>query len=171
MIVMGSSGMGKKSLLSGSVARRIMDHTHTPVFAIPNIENLPKIYNACYMTNFDPADPAVIASMETLLSSVRLHVHCLHICQPGKEVEAKASMEKLSIKLSNVSKAALIQFHVKPGHVPNEILQDFIIENRIDVLAFIPHKRNVFKSFNRQNLTKEDLFLTNIPILAIPARS
>ena len=46
MIVMGSSGMGKKSLLSGSVARRIMDHTHTPVFAIPNIENLPKIENA-----------------------------------------------------------------------------------------------------------------------------
>jgi len=171
MIVMGSSGIGKKSLLSGSVARRIMDHTSTPVFAIPNIENLPEISQVGYMTNFDPADPDVITGMETLLSSLKIQVHCLHICQPGKETEAKAGMEKLSVKSSTHGKSPSMQFHVKPGHDPNEILQDFIKENRISILAFIPHKRNVFRSFNRQNLTKDDLFLTNIPILAIPARS
>jgi hypothetical protein len=109
--------------------------------------------------------------METLLSPIKIQVHCLHICQQGKEMEAKAGIEKLSLKLSDHSKSPSIQFHVKPGPDPNEILQDFIKENRISILAFIPHKRNVFRSFNRQNLTKDDLFLTNIPILAIPARS
>ncbi len=40
-------------------------------------------------------------------------------------------------------------------------------ENKIDLIAFIPHKRNILKNLFYQGITREDLFLTRIPIMAV----
>lgn len=170
-IVMGSSGMGKKGLFTGSVARRIMDHTNIPVFAVPKAEELPDIRNVAYMTNFDPSDAEIIFDLDNFLSPVKCTIWCLNLCQERNEDEARSNMQRLSDRELPLRKETKINHQVIAGSDPRQSLHDFIRENRIDLLAFIPHKRNVFKNFNRQNLTKEDLFQADIPILAIPVRS
>ncbi len=170
LIVMASSGIGKKRIFSGSVARKIMDSTAVPVFAVPGLEDIHEIRQVVYMTNFDPSDPLVISEIDSLLSPLKIHISCLHLALAKNETESIASMEALSRKELAIRPDTSISFQVITGSDPQESLDRYIEDNRSDLIAFIPHKKNIFKNFSRQNLTRDDLFLTRTPILAIPCR-
>lgn len=171
LIIMGSGGMGKKRLLSGSVARRIMNSTEIPVIAVPDLEEAPSIRNVVYMTNFDPADHEVIGQIDSILSAFNVNIFCLHL---SGELETANADEKISNLANNQSLKNLeerISFHVLEAGDQQETLRLFLDEHDIDLVAFIPHKRNVLKNIVFQGLTKEDLFLTRNPILAVkPSR-
>jgi hypothetical protein len=40
-------------------------------------------------------------------------------------------------------------------------------EKHVDLIAFIPHRRNVLQNLFYHGISKEDLFLTRIPIMAV----
>lgn len=170
LIVMGSSGMGRKSIFAGSVARRIMDHTTIPVIAVPELEKLPGISSVTYMTNFDPSDPLVITEIDSIFSPLSIQIQCVHISSGKNEVIARENLDNLTNKDLPVRPGTSLSYHVITGDNAQETLEAFIEDNQTDLIAFIPHKRNIFKNFNRQNLRKEDLFLTRTPIMAIPSR-
>ena len=170
LIVMGSGGIGRKSILSGSVARRIMDHTSVPVIAVPNIGLPENVNEIAYMTNFESYDTLAIAEIDALLSPLPISIHCVHVCQSQNDADAKMAMESLSKKEIPSRTATIISFTVISGDESEAALEKFLEQFNINLIAFIPHKRNVFKNLLRQNITKDDLFLTRIPIMAIPSR-
>jgi nucleotide-binding universal stress UspA family protein len=167
LIILGSGGMGKKRLLSGSVARRIMNTVNTPVIAVPNLEEAPPIKNVVYMTTFEPADPDIIAKIYTLLNIFDVNFFCLHLSNVNDSALANQKMNDFA--RSQIPKAleGRISFHLLDDENQDEALRNFLDEHKADLIAFIPHKRNILKSIVFQGLTKEDLFLTRIPILAI----
>ncbi len=136
LIIMGSTGMGKKSIFSGSVARRIIDHTNIPVLAVPAGADKGKIHNIAYMSVFDKNDPEAIRDIEALFSGFDFNLIILHI---------------------NTDQDKNEQF---------DMLRQSLVKNNIDLIAFIPHKRNAFMNLFHRGITREDLFLTQIPILA-----
>jgi nucleotide-binding universal stress UspA family protein len=171
LIVMGSGGMGKKTLLSGSVARRIMNNTEIPIIAVPDLEEAPSIRNVVYMTNFNSADHEVIIEIESILSPFHVNIFCLHLSDDDESANSSQRMSELSDNLMTTSLKGRISFHLLDDEDQEKALREFMDERKIDLVAFIPHKRNVLKSIIFQGLTKEDLFLTRIPIMAIkPAR-
>lgn len=169
LIVMGSAGMGKKSLFSGSVARRIMDHAEVPVIAVPELGSVPVIRNVAYMTNFDAADVRAILGFGKLFHGQQVSIHLVHLVQDDPEAGQKmASLAK------NPLLAGLENFlhpHVLSSDDLNSSLQAFIKEHDIAMLVFIPHKRNILKNLLYRGITKDDLFKANLPLLAIPAES
>jgi nucleotide-binding universal stress UspA family protein len=167
LIIMGSSGMGKKRLLSGSVARRIMNSAEVPVLAVPDLDKVPSIRNVVYMTNFDPADHEIIVQIESLLSPFHINIFCLHLCDENDNSIAKQKMDNFAVSKLFKFPEGRISFHLLDAENQQEALRIFMDENRADLVAFIPHKRNVLKNIVFQGLTKEDLFLTHIPILAV----
>jgi hypothetical protein len=60
-----------------------------------------------------------------------------------------------------------ISFHLLENDHEKETLLNFIHDNQISLIAFIPHKRNIFRNLFYQGITKEDLFQTRIPIMAV----
>jgi nucleotide-binding universal stress UspA family protein len=167
LIIMGSGGMGKKNLLSGSVARHIIDQAEIPVIAVPGLEQVPPLSHVVYMTTFDPADRDVILEIESLLSSFHIHIFCLHLL---KDENAGTVDQKFRDLLENQDLNKLkgrISCHVLDHDHQEETLRIFLDEHAVDLIAFIPHKRNMFKNIFHKGITKEDLFLTRIPIMAI----
>jgi len=167
LIIMGSSGMGKKRLLSGSVARRIMNSAQIPVIAVPELDEVPSIRNVVYMTNFDPADHEVIAEINSILSPFHVNIFCLHLSEDNENNSTKQKISNLANNQMLNNLEGRISFHLLDAENQQEALRIFMDEQKIDLVAFIPHKRNVLKNIVFQGLTKEDLFLIRIPILAI----
>lgn len=166
LIIMGSGGMGKKGPMSGSVARRIIDHTDIPVIAVPDHKEFPGIGNVAYMTTFDPADPAILLALDDLLSAFKINVFCLHISKDDTET-AKEKMKVLGDNSDLKKMIGRLNFFVSTDPNVKVVLEEFININQIGLIAFIPHKRNIFENLFYQGITREDLFQTNTPIIAV----
>jgi nucleotide-binding universal stress UspA family protein len=167
LIVMGSGGIGKKGLLAGSVARSIIDHTEIPVIAVPDVKKIPVLKNIAYMTTFDLADLNVIPGIDALLSSFTVNIYCLHLTKNNLLSENTEKMKVHSEKLAPINHDGRISFHVLAIDHEEEILQNFLADNQIGLICFIPHKRHMFEDLFYQGIKKEDLFETRIPILAV----
>lgn len=170
LIVMGSSGMGKKTIFSGSVARRIIDQASIPVIAVPETDLPMTLDYIAYMTNFESYDALALAEIDALLTPLPIHIHCVHVCLSEDDPKAQEEMATLSRKDIPVRHDTKLSFQTVAGDDYEVALGNYLESNRIDLIAFIPHKRNILKNLLRQNITKDDLFLTKIPILAIPSR-
>lgn len=167
IIIMGSSGMGKKSLFSGSVARRIIDQSDIPVIAVPEILDFSTIRNVAYMTTFIPDDRQAILDIEFILSPFLVNIFSLHLRKDEIDTDVNLNIKELSGDSALVDLGERISYHVLDYQNQHEIILDFMDKNNIDLIAFIPHKRNILKNIFHQGITKEDLFLTQIPIMAI----
>jgi nucleotide-binding universal stress UspA family protein len=167
LIIMGSSGMGKKRLLSGSVARRLIDNMKIPVIAVPGMEEVPSVKNVVYMTTFNPADSDIILNIDLILSAFHVNIFCLHLLTDESDNDAKQKIRNISENQSLKKLEGRISFHILENHHQQETLSKFMDEFKIDLIAFIPHKRNILKNIFYQGITKEDLFLTRIPIMAV----
>ncbi|MFO7613243.1 MAG: universal stress protein [Bacteroidales bacterium] len=167
LIVMGSGGMGKKSLLSGSIARQIINNAKIPVIAVPELEEIRPIGHVAYMTNFDSGDRQAILKLESVLAGFRLEIHCIHLGQQtGNEITVTRLQELAGCEdLKNMKSP--VSFHLLDAPDMQEALKNYITTNKISLIAFIPHKRHIIKNLLYQGLTKEDLFLTQTPVLAI----
>ena len=167
LIILGSGGMGKKSLLSGSVARRIMNTVNTPVIAVPDLDEATPIRNVAYMTTFNPSDYEVITKIDFLLHIFHVNFFCLHLSDENERADSKQKMNDMANSQIPQVLNGRISFHVLADEDQQEALRIFLDKHKIDLVAFIPHKRNILKNIVFQGLTKEDLFLTRIPILAV----
>lgn len=168
MVVMGSAGLGKKGFLLGSVCKRIMDHAEIPVMAIPDLGELKGLENILYVTDIETNDLNAITNLFQLLSPSSIRIHCLHLNVKGKNKDAGKEMKALATHAEIARLNDAIRFHVLDCQNAKESLVKFINDHRIQIIAFIPHKKNFFNIFTKQDLTKEDLFLTGLPILGIP---
>jgi len=167
LIIMGAGGMGKKGLLSGSVARRIIDHAKIPIIAVPDLEAAPSISRVVYMTNFNEADSDVILNIDAILSHFHVNIFCLHLLKDDNKDDAKQKIDNLSKNQFLKKLEGRISFHILDTKNQQVTLREFMEEYKIDLIAFIPHKRNILKNIFYQGITREDLFLTRIPIMAI----
>jgi nucleotide-binding universal stress UspA family protein len=166
LIIMSSAGMGKKGILSGSVARRIINHTNIPVLAVPALSSDRPIKNVAYMSAFESNDVEAIRSTEELLAGFGINLFILHILTGKEETLPGKQMADLAEKLSTDKPATQKTYHLIEDNEHYDKLRHFFAENQIDLIVFIPHKRNVLKNLFHHGITKEDLFLTHIPILA-----
>ena len=73
--------------------------------------------------------------------------------------------EKLKTKYPN---ADIKSVHVD-GHRFQETIEEYVLEQRIDFVAMITHKRTFLKSIFNRSMTKKMSYHTRIPLLAIPA--
>lgn len=167
LLIMGSGGMGKKRLLSGSVARRVMNNTHIPVIAVPDQYDISSLKNVVYMTNFEAGDHDNIVKIDEILNDFHVNFLCLHLSEENQNTFDKQNMDNFTGSFKLKTLIDRISFHLLDSENQQESLLMFLEEKKTDLVAFIPHKRNVLKNIVFQGLTKEDLFLTRLPILAI----
>jgi nucleotide-binding universal stress UspA family protein len=166
LIVMGSTGMGKKRILSGSVARRIIDQTNVPVIAVPASQKPPDIRHVAYMTTFESTDGEIIEGIEKLFSGIEISYHIIHINNDKDDPGAGDKMTILSQKLKRIIPGREISFHILEDNDQYDNLIKFLDEKQIGLIAFIPHRRNWLRNLFYSGIKREDLFLTHIPLLA-----
>lgn len=167
IIIMGSSGKGKKSILMGSVSKKIMNNAHFPVLAIPEEYGYKVIQNIMYMTDFDGPDENFINRLFTLFKDFDIQVSCVHLnINDDKKSRNEEKMSLLREQFKSQAGEAVFSCHLIDSTDINEDIEDFVKENNIDMIAFLSHKRNIFQRVFTSKITKKDLFQANIPLLA-----
>ena len=167
IIVMGTSGNGDKGFLEGSVSKRIMNNSNIPVFAIPKIDGFPSIGNILYTSDINAEDIGTIEKILQLLKPYNVKIHYLHLLINTEEEKAKEKLKPVKEHFKEMERDGSIDFYLKEGTDIQQDIEDFIHGNDISLVAFIPHKRNIFQRIFTQSVTKKDLLEANIPLLSI----
>jgi len=176
-IVMGTQGAsGLKRVLMGSVTASIIGSATVPVLAIPRSYKWKEPKNILLATNrFEQGDDVLdpFFKLAGIFNAV-MHIIVFSDTDTAGETEMqhhKIMLEKYRKELEKKRKEVKITCTHLKGNEFENVLQQYIDENSIDMLAMITYKRNFPDSIFHRSATKSMAYRTRVPLLAIPAAS
>lgn len=174
LIIMGTLGKsGIKEKIFGSITAAIIGKSDVPVLAVPLLSEWAVPGKILLAINDFDEDPAVTARVFELTSlfnaSLQVAVFtdvdtAVAIDYLKNEREIRAYEEKSQELHKGIDLKA---FHLD-GHRFMETIEDFIDENKIDIVSMVAHKRSIIESLFNRSLTKKMSYNTRIPLLALP---
>lgn len=162
LIVMGNTGAGMmEKFFFGTVSGKVLEEAHCPVILVPTTAQFDgMIDNIAIATNMTDEDVVFINEVRKFRELMGCHIHLVHIntAQDVDENPMKAFCERWQ----NDKK---ITPHVVNHTDINEGLENFVKENKIDLLALLSHKRNWFEDLFSKTRAKNISFHQTIPLL------
>lgn len=170
LVVMGTTGKGKNLNVWGKVSTFIIDHARVPVITVPEIKNFRGFANIMFASDLSDGNAATISGLINLFSVFSSRIHVVHFLIKVKHTDAYERMKALQLKFGKEEKAGRLTFEIINVEVDNQSAIDhFVAERKIDMIAFQPHRHSLFYMFFTKNITKKNLFATNIPLLSVPS--
>lgn len=167
MVVMGTRGQGQNVNVWGRVSTYIINHAKVPILTVPGIKAFIGFRNVMFAADLSEGNAAAILQIINLLKPFNSSICVVHfrIGKDGKEQK----MDLLKSEFRDLEQEGKICFDlVSAGEDVQKTLDDYVTGHHIEMIAFQPHKRSVFYKLFTKNITKKNLFSTNIPLLAIP---
>ncbi len=167
MVIMGTRGLGRNVNVWGRVSTYIINHAKVPVLTVPEIKTFMGFQNVMFAADLSEGNEASIRNILALLKPFNTSLYVVHF-QTAKDGEEQ-KMEALKANFKNLEQKGVIRFDLVGVTDDNQkALDDYVASNGIEIISFQPHKRSVFYNLFTKNITKKNLFSTNIPLLAIP---
>jgi nucleotide-binding universal stress UspA family protein len=169
-VVMGTRGKGNNLNVWGKVSTYVIDHANVPVFTIPRISSFRGFRNIMFATDLGDGNVHAIRKISDIFKAFDHFIHVVHFLIPTKKKDEKDRMDALKKSFHKEESLGVMSFDlIKMKEVNQAMLDQFIQDRNIDIIAFQPHKRGLLYMIFTRKITKKNLFATNIPLLAIPA--
>ena len=172
IIVMGTRGEHQKDLeLIGSVTAEVIERSPVFVYAIPEqapSKSIEDIHKVALFTSFDQRDLIAFDSLITTFKDNHFEVTFIHI----NSHEQKRTWNEITlagIKEYFKKQYPQLEFNyltVDEEHLLNN-LDQFVQENKIDVICTSNYKRNIFARLFNPSVARKMLFHANTPLLVI----
>lgn len=166
LVVMGTHGKKVSNELLGSVTAEVMEACSSPVFAIPEqmtLQSTEDIKRVAFLTNFDQKDLIAIDKVISLLASDDLEMYFIHASEknePWSEVMLGGIKAYFANHYPNLkTNYELLSSPNKPQHI-----NQYLIDQNINVLAFNTRRRNVFARLFNPGLAYKMVLNTDIPL-------
>jgi nucleotide-binding universal stress UspA family protein len=161
-VVMGTNGAtGWKEFFIGTNTGSVITDIAVPVLSVPVEAKYQKIDNICFTTRFRDKDKDALRIVLNIAKKVNAHVKCLYVKTYYSDVTEMTYTEWKEIFTNEP-----VQFFVIPSENVKQTIQDFIIEQGIDVLSMLTYKRGFFEDLFSQSLTQKLSYKLTTPILA-----
>ncbi len=168
MVIMGSRGKGNNINIWGKVSTFIVNHSQVPVLTIPELKTIKGFKNILFMDDLIGPGPFIINKILEIFNTYSPVVHVVHFLNKVKIKDEYDKMKALQSQFGKEEKQNLVCFEVKEFEDDNQkAIDDYVTSHQIDLIVFHPHKRGLFYMLFTKNITKKNLFATNIPLLAI----
>ena len=167
LIIMGTRGEGNKGFLEGSMAEKIMIKSCQPVLAVPQTYTDKPPRNIMYATNFNVNDYENIGIIMDLFKTLDIKLHIVHFSLGESNNNESVVMNTLQNSLSGIFSDDEFNCSIVDGKDKSNVIQTFAEENKIDLIAFIAHKNNIFKNLFSKQIHKKDFFKLELPMLAV----
>ncbi len=167
LIVMGTQGAGKKGILEGSMAKKIMTKAIIPVIAVPASTNNPNEFKIMYSVNNSDKDFSKIKILFKLFENVPVKIFAVHFQLDNKNTENIEHVEGLKHLLADEMSDNKINFSLINTDDKTDAMEAFVEYNSINSVAFIAHKSNIFSSLFKHKLSKKDFFNLGLPMIAL----
>ena len=167
---MGTRGKDQKEIdLIGSVTAEVIDTSQVPVFAIPEnttVKTINDIKRLAFITTFDQRDLVGFEKLTKLEGFNDKEISFIYLTN-----KKSIPSEKKKQLIRNFFEDHYPNLHPEYGAIDeNELLKNtdqFIRDNKIDVLVLTTHNRNIFARLFNPSIAHKVIFHTNTPLLVI----
>jgi len=171
LVVMGTTGKGNNINVWGKVSTFIIDHAKVPVLTVPDIKSFRGFNTLMFAADLSDRNATTISDLINLFSPFSIKLHVVHFISKTKHTDSYDKMKALQMKFGKEEKSGHISFEVAEIPADNQSAVDQYVKNKnVDMIAFQPHKRSLLYMFFTKNITKKNLFATNVPMLAVPEK-
>ena len=171
LVVIGNKGEGKNISIWGRISTYMVNHIDSPVLMIPEIKGFLGFNNIMVGVDLEEENKALIERVLALFDTFQVNLFCVHFLIPKKEKEEKKRFLALKDHFSSMEFSGKMSFEMIEIEEDNQkAIDTYIKEHNIQLIAFQPHKRSIFYTLFTANITKKNLFATNIPLLAMPVK-
>jgi len=167
LVVMGTHGKGKSSMLLGSVTESVIKKIKFPILSIPaDYKFIPgdQIRNLLYITEFDESDFVSIKKLMSLIEPFNINMFFVHINNTASEWD-KIKMEGLKEYFRKVYNLSSVDYFIINSKNIFTELDQIIKEKEINILSLTSRKRNLFERLFKTDLTKQLFYNTRTPLL------
>jgi nucleotide-binding universal stress UspA family protein len=170
MIVIGTTGKGNNLNVWGKVSTFIIDHVKVPVFTIPVMKSFKGFGNVMFAADLSEGNRVSIMTLLDIFKPFGNQVHVVHFCSQANLEDADIKMKALQSGFINEAAEGRIHFNLIEIEGENQETIDQCVKGKlINLIAFQPHKRSLLYMMFTRNITKKNLFATNVPLLALPS--
>ena len=162
LIVLGTKGAsGFLGNLIGSNAAAVIERASTPVLAIPQDANYRPIRKVALATDLDELDEATIARALEFAALFDAELHCIYVNVAHNPLIG----ERMAKLASTFADAPKLTFEILEGYDILKVIDNYLKEKDMDVLAMKTHRRTFFQKLVEVSYAKRMAFNTDVPLL------
>ncbi len=170
LIVMGTRGKGDKDILAGKIASKVVKNAKCRILTVPRNAHYHGFENMMYATNFNDEDTDDIHRLISLLVDYKPKIHCVHINIDKDKITDDEKMGKLKVHFADEINSGKITFKIIDNENFIEGVNDYVKENKIDIISVVHHRRSFLKSLFSKDHTKKLLFHSDVPLYIFPGK-
>lgn len=165
LVIMGTRGESNMARsFFGTVTTQVIEDAHIPILTIPESYNGNAIHRVLYATNFDKADVKAITTLASLLEPFHPAILCVHVGDDEKD-EDRQNLTQLQQQLQTTTSSGNIRYTLLEGDNVADALQNFAIQEKVDLLALTTHERGSWERLFNPSLTKKLVLHASTPLL------
>lgn len=170
LIVMGMEGEGTGYLtekLIGSITTALIKKAKCPVLAIDKRVKFKKIKKIVLACDYEEThNKSALAPLKEFSNLFKSHIYVLNVVHE-LEVAPAMNIAVAGVKLDHSLEDVDHSFHQTRNEDVIEGINDFVDNNKMDMIVMIPRMHTVLKSMFVEPNTKRMAFHTKIPLLAL----
>ena len=163
LIVMGTRGAsGLRKYILGSNTASVIEVSHVPVLAVPELGEFKSFKNIVYATDLKHTQKE-LKTLIPYLEKFGSKVHLIHVTPNLKEV---AAIEKKITGLVEKSGIPNVICKVMVNKKIDEAIEHYLDATNADLLAMFTHDVTFYEKLFNRSMTKKMAFHSKIPLLA-----
>jgi len=165
LVVMGTHGKKLNKELIGSVTAEVMESCQSPVFAVPmqtTLESPDDIKRVAFLTNFDQKDLIAIDRAISLFSSDKLEMYFIH-ASDKKEAWNEVMLAGIKAYFANHYPDLTTNYELLDSDETVN-LDNYLVNQKINVLAFNTRRRNIFVRLFHPGLAYKMVLNSDTPL-------
>ena len=167
LLIIGVQGKVSSENWLGSFTSEIINKSCIPVLAIPGNafykESMFK--RLMYATNFDKSDGKAIRQLIKIAKPLETHIRIVHIDDTNDNPFINYDLAHFKEKYVGEVEQVDMDFDLIVDKNLKRGIENYIRDQKIDIISVTSHKRNLLTSLFKPSLTKELLFRLEIPML------
>lgn len=171
LLVMGTRGKDQKGMdLIGSVTAEVIEMTSIPILAIPentSFSDFRQVRNISFLTNFSQRDLVSFDAMMSFFRSYDVNVFFTHIQNSKTDKWSVIKLEGIQQYFGNRYPNIQIDYKLISGSDMTSVVETFVEDNDIDLIALTTAKRNLFERIFRPSVSRKMLFSSDIPLFVL----
>lgn len=166
-VVMGITGDGTTvDKIIGSNAILAMNTLTNPLIVVPKngyFRAVSKVCFACDLKNVATSTPLLAIKAFAKLFNSEVHILNIDYQNRNFSPNTQSEIDVLNLMFDTIPH----KFHFIENEHVQDAINDFIDQQEMDMLIMLPKKHSFFESLFRKSQTKEMLYHSHIPILAL----
>jgi nucleotide-binding universal stress UspA family protein len=163
LIVMGTRGAsGLKKYVIGSNTASVLEISHIPVLAVPELASFVRFKNVVYATDLKHVDKE-LKTLIPLVERFGSTVHLIHVTSSLKHVNA---VEKKVESIVNKCSYRKVVYRVMVNEDIDEAIDHYVSVVKADLLTTFTHEHSFYEKLFNRSITRKIAFQSKVPLLA-----